>query len=90
MLAWYRSLLELRRTCPALTDPRLDQVSVHYDEQARWITVTRDNVVVAANLGSSPATVPGVPADASVLLSSRAGVAIPQLPPQTLVVAQTP
>src|SRR5579859_25476 len=31
LLAWYRSLLALRRSVPELTDPRLDHVDVAYD-----------------------------------------------------------
>ena len=32
LLGWYRSLLALRRSRPELTDPRLDQVRVEFDE----------------------------------------------------------
>ncbi|HLK00221.1 MAG TPA: malto-oligosyltrehalose trehalohydrolase [Streptosporangiaceae bacterium] len=90
LLAWYRSLLELRRSVPALTDPRLDRVSVAHDEQARWITIARGAVLVAANLGSDLVCLPGIPADAALLLASRPGLALPALPPETFACLHLP
>lgn len=58
MLAWYRRLLELRRTIPGLSDGRRDLVTVVFDEQARWLVMHRHGVSVAANLGSEQAVVP--------------------------------
>ena len=51
LLAWYRTLLALRRRTAALTDPRLDLVRTGYDENAGWLTMTRGPVTVACNLG---------------------------------------
>ncbi|QNG18550.1 malto-oligosyltrehalose trehalohydrolase [Rhodococcus triatomae] len=58
LLACYRSLLQLRRTRPEITDPWLEHLSVDYDEDARWIVVHRGPLRLACNLGSSPVTVP--------------------------------
>jgi maltooligosyltrehalose trehalohydrolase len=70
MLAWHRDLIALRRAEPALSDPRLDRVSVTCDAAAGWAVVTRGDLRVACNLAS---TAQDVPLDAtvdSVLLSS--------------------
>jgi maltooligosyltrehalose trehalohydrolase len=61
-LDWYRTLLALRRTRPELTDPRLNHVRVDYDEDARWLLVTRGPLRIAANLGRTPARIPLTPA----------------------------
>jgi len=57
-LDWYRGLLALRRSRPELTDPRLDQVHVEFDEEARWLVVHRGPLRVAANLGDTDARLP--------------------------------
>ena len=57
-LDWYRTLLALRRSRPELTDPRLDQVRVGYDEDARWLLATRGPLRIAANLGTAPVRIP--------------------------------
>jgi maltooligosyltrehalose trehalohydrolase len=83
LLAWYRSLIELRRQTPALTDPRLDRTQVDYDEAARWLVVRRAPVVIASNLSVSTWTFPADPA--AVLLAAsdprivrtRGGLALP-------------
>jgi malto-oligosyltrehalose trehalohydrolase len=61
LLAWYRSLLRLRRARPELTDPRLDQVRADYDEQGRWLLISRGCLRIAANLGDSAACIPLTP-----------------------------
>jgi maltooligosyltrehalose trehalohydrolase len=53
MLSLYRELLALRRTVPDLSDPRLDQVQVDFDEQARWLIVHRGSVRVVVNLADT-------------------------------------
>ncbi len=58
VLDWYRSLLALRRARPELTDPRLDHRRVDCDEDARWLLVTRGPLRIAANLGTSTASIP--------------------------------
>jgi malto-oligosyltrehalose trehalohydrolase len=92
-LAWYRELIALRRARPELTDPRLDQVRVGYDEDARWLVAHRGALRVAVNLGGAPARVPlGAPAEA-VLAASGPGVTLSgdaaTLPPATLAVIET-
>jgi maltooligosyltrehalose trehalohydrolase len=87
MLDWYRTLLALRRSHPELTDPRLDQVHVDYDEDARWLVAHRGSLRIAANLGGADANVPlGPPAAGTrtgtgtakpvTLLSSDPGISV--------------
>jgi maltooligosyltrehalose trehalohydrolase len=69
-LAWYRELLRLRRARPELTDDRLERVATRFDEEARWLTVRRGAVVVAANLSGEPRRVPLPAPPAGRLLAS--------------------
>jgi len=50
LLAWYRSLIALRRERPELSDPRFASIDVYFDEEERWILVGRSGLHVAANL----------------------------------------
>ena len=73
LLEWYRRLIGLRRSRPELTDPRLDQVSVAYDEQARWLVVSRGLLRIAVNLGAERQELPLDGTPMGVLLSSVPG-----------------
>jgi len=76
LLAWYRELIALRRSRPELTDPRLDQVRVDYDEAGRWLVMARGRLRVAASLSPHAAAVPlGGPAT-GLLAASGTGIAI--------------
>jgi len=71
MLEWHRALIALRRSEPALRDPRLDEVSVETDAAARWVVVRRRGLQVVANLASSPHTFAlGAPVTDVVLASA--------------------
>ena len=54
MLDWYRGLIELRRSTPALLDDGLAAVEVRFDEAARWLVVERGSITIACNLGTKP------------------------------------
>ncbi|HEY0937460.1 MAG TPA: malto-oligosyltrehalose trehalohydrolase [Trebonia sp.] len=90
LLSWYRALLELRRSRPELTDPRLDQVRVDYDEDARWLVVHRGTLRIAVNLGDETAGLPLAAAPGTVLLGSEPGISVTAgtvtLPPASLAV----
>jgi maltooligosyltrehalose trehalohydrolase len=73
LLEWHRRLIALRRQRPELTDPRLDAVEVTYDEQARWLVVTRGTLRVAVNLAAQRQAVPLDGRPMGVLLSSVPG-----------------
>ena len=59
LLDWYRSLLALRRSRPELADPRLDQVRVDFDEDARWLLVHRGGAPGRRQPGRRPGRCPG-------------------------------
>jgi maltooligosyltrehalose trehalohydrolase len=54
----YRDLIALRRTETDLADPRLEQLTVDYDEANRWIALQRGHLTVVCNLGAAPVSVP--------------------------------
>jgi len=58
MLELYRRLIRLRATEPDLADPRLDRVTVDYDEDRRWLRIGRGGLRVLANLSDQPQLVP--------------------------------
>jgi maltooligosyltrehalose trehalohydrolase len=93
LLSWYRDLLALRRARPELTDPRLDQVRVEFDEAARWLVCHRGPVVIAANLAATPAVIP-VPVGTTQLLASDSDISLKpgkiRLPAASIVVAAMP
>jgi maltooligosyltrehalose trehalohydrolase len=73
LLAFHRRLIRLRRELPELTDPSLDDVTVAYDEDDRWIVVRRGNVAVLANLGDEPRHLPTPEPVVDVALASAEG-----------------
>ena len=58
MLAWYRRLLELRRTETDLCDGRLDRAAAACDEQAGWLALRRGALAVVVNLGAQRQAIP--------------------------------
>jgi maltooligosyltrehalose trehalohydrolase len=92
LLAWYAELIALRRTLPALTDPRLDRVETACDPDRGWVAVRRGPVVVAANLGSSDWSFPAGP-DAELVAASDHRIGrVDQgliLPPDTVAILTT-
>jgi maltooligosyltrehalose trehalohydrolase len=91
LLDWHWRVIRLRRQLPALTDGRIDQVSVHFDEEADWLVLERGPVTVACNLADRAQTVPlRLERRARVLLSSEAGVAAGDsgvvLPPDAVMI----
>jgi maltooligosyltrehalose trehalohydrolase len=58
LLRLYRELIALRHNDADMADPRLDHLTVDYDEDERWITVHRGGLRIVCNLGTEPVTVP--------------------------------
>jgi maltooligosyltrehalose trehalohydrolase len=56
--AWHRRLIKLRREIPALSDGRLNQVRVSFDETTKWFVVKRGAIVIACSLNPSKQRVP--------------------------------
>ena len=73
LLEWYRRLIALRRSRPELTDPRLAQIMVTVDDEARWLVVHRGALRVAVNLGTERQSLPLDGTPMGVLLSSVPG-----------------
>ncbi|MDN5795280.1 MAG: malto-oligosyltrehalose trehalohydrolase [Intrasporangium sp.] len=69
MLAFYRRLIELRRSEPDIASGELTALDVRCDEAARWLVMTRGSVAVVANLAPEPRAVPVPAGVADVLLS---------------------
>ncbi|OBA60860.1 malto-oligosyltrehalose trehalohydrolase [Mycobacterium sp. 1100029.7] len=58
LLGFYRDLIALRHKDADLADPWLEQLAVDYDEERRWIVLSRGQLRIACNLGTEPVTVP--------------------------------
>jgi maltooligosyltrehalose trehalohydrolase len=92
LLDWYRALVALRRSRPELADPRLDQIHVDYDEDARWLLIHRGQLRIAANLSEADATIPlaDPTAKPAALITSSPGISIAPdgvtLPPATFAI----
>lgn len=54
----YRDLIALRRSDPDMADPWLDRLAVDYDEDLRWIAVSRGRLRIVCNLGAEAVKVP--------------------------------
>jgi maltooligosyltrehalose trehalohydrolase len=84
MLAWYQSLIALRRSSPSL---RAADTKAVADARAGTLVVRRGEFTVAVNLGSAPAS---VGATGSVVLASQATIAchdgVVDLPPDSVAV----
>ena len=88
VLEWWRTLLRLRRETAALTDGRLDQVDVRFDERDGWLVLRRGPVSVGINLGAGPAAVPVGPG--RVVLAHPAGAEATALPADGVIVQIAP
>ena len=58
LLRWYKALIALRHASRPLSDGRLDQVEVIFDEAAQWFVVKRKQVEVLCNLAANRQAVP--------------------------------
>ncbi|OBI26060.1 malto-oligosyltrehalose trehalohydrolase [Mycobacterium sp. E1386] len=54
----YRDLIALRHSDPNLADPWLEHLAVDYDEEQRWISVSRGRLRIVCNLGAGATKVP--------------------------------
>jgi maltooligosyltrehalose trehalohydrolase len=69
---WYKRLIQLRRSTPALTTGRLDLIDVRCDGHEQWLLFERESVTVIANFAKESRRIglrPGRPTD--VLLASK-------------------
>ncbi len=91
LLKWYRDLVRLRAETPELRDGDFQRVEVSYDEQARWLVMTRVPITVALNLGQETRRLPIAPVHSHCLLMAsdpqvalRSGTV--ELPPDSVAV----
>jgi len=92
LLEWHRRLIALRRSTPALTDGRFDDLSVDYDEERRWLVMAKGPLTVVCNLGAAPVTVP-VERGEVLLASDDAATRDDDgavLPPESVIVLTSP
>jgi maltooligosyltrehalose trehalohydrolase len=75
LLRIYRKLIALRKCRPELSDPRLDQLAVDVDVDARTLVLHRGALRVAVNLNSQPVTVVLDGQPTQVLLASEKATA---------------
>lgn len=91
MLEWYRNLIRLRKTTPALNNGDPGNTRVDFDEDGKWLCIERGPVMTCCNLGSKTCSFP-VPNEFRVLLASRDGVRIESemltLQPDTIAVVE--
>ncbi len=91
ILKWYRNLLELRRSMPDLSDPRLDEMEVTYDESMRWLAMRRGSTMLVSNFSDSLCHVPAEGLEnARLVLASNEAIAInrgaAELPPVSVAI----
>jgi maltooligosyltrehalose trehalohydrolase len=70
LLEWYKQLIALRRSSPELTDGRLTEVDVAFDESAQWLVMKRGNIEVTCNLAPNRQAIPISSAPSGVLASN--------------------
>ncbi|MDQ6847844.1 MAG: malto-oligosyltrehalose trehalohydrolase [Candidatus Dormibacteraeota bacterium] len=58
VLGWHRELIALRAARPAIRSGDRSDVTVDFDEGARWLVMRRAGIVVACNWGDGPAELP--------------------------------
>jgi maltooligosyltrehalose trehalohydrolase len=76
LFALYRDLIALRREQSALTDPRLDEVSIEFDDDSRVFVINRGELSILINFGADPATLPVVGEVPLLLLKTQEGVSL--------------
>ncbi|HLH04734.1 MAG TPA: malto-oligosyltrehalose trehalohydrolase [Bryobacteraceae bacterium] len=87
LLEWHRKLIALRRKHAVLTDGRMENVEVRFDEDARWLAVRRGSIEVVCNLAGETRAIE-VGATAELELGSENGVRVDgdklKLPPDSV------
>jgi maltooligosyltrehalose trehalohydrolase len=71
ILAWYKQLIALRKSTPALTDGRLERVETSFDEELQWFVIKRGDVEVLCNLARDRQAVPISSAKPHIVCSER-------------------
>lgn len=69
ILDWYKKLIALRRSASSLLNGHLDEVTVRFDEEAKWLMMRRGEFELGFNLGGDAVTLP-LSVEGEVVLSS--------------------
>lgn len=89
MLAWYRSLIDLRKNTPDLHNSDSGQTRVSFHEELQWIAMERGSIMLICSLNSSTQTV-SIRDAMTIVLSSDANIVLEsgslRLPPDSAVV----
>lgn len=93
MLDWHRRLIRLRRESAALSDGRLDRVTVTFDEQAKWLVMARGSITLTCNLSERRQLTPvSIGNDARILLASEEEIQLAgdgvELPPDSVAIIE--
>jgi maltooligosyltrehalose trehalohydrolase len=93
MLDWYRQLIRLRRESAALSDGRLDRVTVTFDEQAKWLVMARGPITLTFNVSERRQLTPvSIGKDARLLLASEKEIQLAadgvELPPDSVAIIE--
>jgi maltooligosyltrehalose trehalohydrolase len=93
MLDWHRRLIRLRRESAALSDGRLDRVTVTFEEQAKWLVMARGPIALACNLSERRQLTPvSIGKDARILLASEKEIQLAgdgvELPPDSVAIIE--
>ncbi|HVW11140.1 MAG TPA: malto-oligosyltrehalose trehalohydrolase [Bryobacteraceae bacterium] len=54
ILEWYRSLIALRRSTPALNSGNLEDIRIDFSEPGQWLVLYRGQIAIACNFSKSP------------------------------------
>lgn len=77
LLQWYQSLIALRRRTACLTNGRLAETRIDFDEDTRWFVMTRGFVVIACNFAEFARSIQcSALTGTAVVLASQEGVKI--------------
>jgi maltooligosyltrehalose trehalohydrolase len=89
LLDWHRDLIRLRRELPDLAAGRMDQVVTEFDEEQRWLSITRGSIRVVVNLADHEQAIPVAAPGKLVLASGKEPVAEGDhlmLPPESVAI----
>jgi maltooligosyltrehalose trehalohydrolase len=91
MLAWYRSLIRLRRTTPSLQTGEPGDTRVVFDKLKMVFSMEHDNVTLCCNLSETDRQF-SLQEGSQIVLSSRTAISIKEgffvLPPDTVVIVK--
>ena len=92
MQAWCRDLIALRRSLSSLNNGEPGNALATFDENQRWLTLTRGTVDIHCNFGDLEHRFPA-PSGSRLLLASRSTIAIADsgiaLPSDSVAIVET-